>query len=280
MDSREAGENVVVAICRGDRTDTILNPLMVIIMIFAFVVFSIYYMVIVHGIEEYADLPLFFSLAVLLLVIISCMMPILVISSLLRRNRRHYGREGDLRKALMDYTLVKCCISDDDLTRLRKLDEVMRENERMPYRSRLACLMLSGISISVLCWLIYPINMHLGEVSYVLIIEFLFVSLAIFPSITSIPYEHQCRSIEFYDIVSDNIPGIIVHGFVMKPTIKYEDYKRMLRYSVMTLGLMSVHWAYKCIRSMNRHFRSHREMEYEIMVFIRGLENHGDCSDI
>ena len=273
MDARSAANRVIKAICRGDRTDMALNPLMMLIMILAYVIFSVYYMYIVHSIEAYADLPFFFSLAVLILVLIACSMPLLIIYLLLIRNRRHSKRESDLRAALIDYLASQQDgpTGPDGLNEIRKKDEEIRENEKPASPKNVIYLAASAVIVSVIVWVAPYIHEHLGEVSYILIVAFLLIGMSMFPSITSMPYEHEDHFIEFYGLARASFQRIGIELSEFPATIKETDYDKMRTYSILTLGLYSVYWAYVCLSSMNKHFAAHRKAEFEIIGSIKAI---------
>ncbi|UAL08200.1 MAG: hypothetical protein KRP56_02835 [Candidatus Methanogranum gryphiswaldense] len=275
MDTREAGNRVIKAVCRGDRTDLVLNPLMALIVIFAFIVFSVYYMVIVHDIQGYANLPFLFSFTVFILVIIASFMPLIISAVLLIRNKWHSKREEELRAAIIDY--LDACQKDamtlkDRLEKMMEIDDSIRRDEHPSSPWKIIYLMILGIAVSLFCWSVFPLSEHLGEVSYVLIIEFLFIGIVAFPSITLMPYKHERHFIEFYEISKSSFSEIGIELNDFSPTINYMDYNKMRRYSLMTLGIFSIYWAYLCLRSMNKHFLSHKKMEFILISSIKKKE--------
>ncbi|MCL2890333.1 MAG: hypothetical protein FWF40_00390 [Methanomassiliicoccaceae archaeon] len=269
MDTRSAANSVVKAVCRGDKRDMTMNPLAILIVILGFVIFSVYYMVIVHDIESYAALPFFFSLAVLILVLIACFTPLFIVYLLLVRNRRHSKREKELRTAMIDY-LEASGIGTEQLEEMRKADEEIKNAEVPPSPKKILHLAVIGVIISIICWIAPVIHEHLGEVSYILIVAFLLLGMAAFPSITEMPYEHEKRFIEFYGIASAAFRGIGIELDEFPVTVKEISYDKMRFYSMVTLGAYSVYWAYVCLSSMNKHFAVHRRMEFTLISSLKG----------
>ena len=281
MDARSAANRVIKAVCRGDRRDMTLNPLMILIMILAFVVFSVYYMIIVRSIEEYAALPFFFSLAVLILVLIACFMPLFIVLLLLVRNRRHSKRERGLRAALIGYLEASQETGEvlgDMIESMRQMDTEIRENEHPPSPKNMIYLAALGVIASIICWIAPVVNKYLGEVSYILIIAFLLIGMIVFPSITAMPYEHEERFIKFYGLVRMSFLNMGTELDEFPPTVKEISYDRMRTYSIITLGAFSVYWAYVCLSSMNKHFAAHRRIEFKIIESLKGTDHTGQDS--
>jgi len=273
MDTRSAANSVVKAVCRGDKRDMTMNPLAILIVILGFVVFSVYYMVIVHDIESYAALPLFFSLAVLILVLIACFTPLFIVYLLLIRNRRHSEREKDLRAAIMDYLEASGTDVIENkglLEDLRRTDAEIKNFEVTPSPKKLIYLAVPGIIVSIICWATPVINDHLGEVSYILIVAFLLLGMTAFPSITSMPYEHEKRFMGFYGLAAAAFRDIGVELDEFPVTVNDVSYDKMRLYSMITLGAYSVYWAYVCLSSMNKHFAAHRRIEFTLISSLKG----------
>ena len=280
MDTRSTANRVIKAVCRGDKRDMTVNPLMILIMILAFVIFSVYYMVIVRSIEEYAALPFFFSLAVLILVLIACFMSLSIVFLLLERNRRHSKRERDLREALIDHLEASDLKGDrETLESMRRTDEVIRENEHPASPKNMIYLAALGVTVSIICWAAPIINNYLGEVSYILIVAFLLIGMSAFPSVTTMPHEHEKRFIEFYELVRTSFLDIGIELDEFPPTIKEIDYEKMRAYSIFTLGAYSVYWAYVCLSSMNKHFAVHRRIEFTLIGSLKDIHHDDQGSE-
>jgi len=268
MDTRSAANGVVKAVCRGDKRDMTMNPLAILIVILGFVIFSVYYMVIVHDIESYAALPFFFSLAVLILVLIACFTPLFIVYLLLIRNRRHSKREKELRAALIDY-LEASGIGTEQLEEMRKADTEITNAEVPSSPKKIMYLAVPGVIVSVICWATPVINDYLGEVSYILIVAFLLLGMASFPSITEMPYDHEKRFMGFYGLAAAAFLNIGIELDEFPATIKEVSYDKMRLYSIVTLGAYSVYWAYVCLSSMNKHFAVHRRIEFTLISSLK-----------
>ncbi|MFA6710913.1 MAG: hypothetical protein WCR24_05275 [Candidatus Methanomethylophilaceae archaeon] len=279
MDSKEAGNKVIRCTCFSEKTDVLLNPLMIIIAVVSYLVFAFYYLTIVREIEIEWTLPLHFVIAAYGLVVIGIALSMMTYHLILIRNYAHSKREKDLRRYLISYLNTRSAAKDiditDDLARLIEIDADISQHEDPTRPRKMLCLILIPVTIVFASLAIDVMHNNLGEVTMVTMILILSIGLMTVPEVTSFPYDHEQHFAEFHErmrLVSERV-GLDTVRF--EPTVPLRSFDRLAKLSVCTLGVYSVFWAYLLFKDTNEHFRNQRIVENDFIDKMRKIENGG-----
>jgi len=113
---------------------------------------------------------------------------------------------------------------------------------------------------------------NLGEVTIITMILMLLLGLLAAPEATTFPHEHEQCFTEFHDqmrLISEKV-GINVIRF--EPTVPIRSFDKLVKFSICTLGIYSIYWAYLLFKDTNEHFRNQRIVENDFVDKMRRLE--------
>ncbi|MFA5452412.1 MAG: hypothetical protein WC248_02410 [Candidatus Methanomethylophilaceae archaeon] len=276
MDSKEAGNKIIRCACYSEKTDILLNPLMIIIAVISYLVFAFYYLTIIREIDIQWSLPVHFIITAYGLVIIGILLSMITYYLILKRNYAHSKRESDLRRYLISYLKIRSRTDDidisDDLNELIDIDAEISKHED-PIRPRKTLYLIIIPTIIILVSLSVNImNDNLGEVTTITMVLMLLLGLLAAPEATTFPHEHEQCFTEFHNqmrLISEKI-GLDVVRF--EPTIPIRSFNKLAKFSICTLGFYSIYWAYLLFKDTNEHFRNQRIVENDFIDKMRKLE--------
>jgi len=266
VDTKEAGNGIIRCTCRGERTDILINPLMILIAIISYLVFAFYYMTIVRDIELKWTLPVHFAIAVFALVIIGAILALAVCYLISLRNYSHWKRENDLRARLILYLELRREVIGanigDDIDYLKDTDAKIFRSEIQPFNSKkVIYILIVPLIIMVISLFVEVLRIHLGEITIVMMLLTLLTGLLAFPEMTSFSYDHERNFIRFYDQIRDISSSLRLEIPEFNATIPERSYGKLAKYSVCTLSILTPYWAYILISDMNSHIRNQRIVE-------------------
>lgn len=279
MDSKKAGNRIIRCTCLSEKTDILLNPLMILIAVVSYLVFAFYYLTIVREIEIEWKLPLHFVIAAYSLVVIGVALSMVTYHLILIRNYAHSEREKDLRRYLISYLDIRSTAENiditDDLNRLVEIDADISQHEYPVRPRRMLCLILIPVTIIFASLSIDVMHNNLGEVTMITMILILSIGLMTVPEVTSFPYDHERHFAEFHDCMRLASEKIGLDTVRFEPTVPMRSFERSFKLSICTLGVYSIFWAYLLFKDTNEHFRNQRIVENDFIDGMRKMENGG-----
>ena len=279
MDTKEAGNRIIRCTCYSERTDILLNPLMIIVAVISYLVFAFYYLTVIREIEIEWTLPLHFIIAAYGLVIIGIMLAMITYHLILMRNYAHSKRESDLRRYLISYLNVRSRTKNidiaEDLAKLIDIDADISQHEDPIRPRKMLYLLLIPAAIILISLSIDFMHENLGEVTIITMVLILSVGLMAVPEVTSFPYEHERRFAEFHDQMRLTSEKIGLNTVRFEPTVPIRSFSKLAKLSVCTLGAYSIFWAYLLFKDTNTHFRDQRIVENDFIDEMRKIEKDG-----
>ncbi len=274
-DSREIANRILANVHRRERTDLVIEPLLVLVVIIAFMVLINYFMLSLlistvqagEGISE-----LFFNIGLYMV------LHLLIITAgfylLMSRNENHSKREDELRSLLMEY--FRCKVEDHDIQRplrgMVEVDEAIRSKERPVSTWR--ALIWIGLPLFITVLMVEP---ALSLVAAVLGLFFYFVSFLVLVyvirNITNFSYNHERRWRAFQKHVVDAAERIgmrIEHP--CRRTIGIRSFMVFIVISVLTYGAFFPIWIWLLLKDMNRHFEEQWRFEESLIDALREME--------
>lgn len=276
VSSREAGNRIIMNITDRDRSDLVLYPAMIAVVILSYLVILLLYVLSV--LREYgSDLPpldQIFGVLALLLMGVSILLAVFYL--LMIRNKNHSKRESDLRKAMTEYIDTNCFTCGQDLTsyveKMKRLDSKFDMEEKMGNpKKQIFWIALPALLGFLLMWIPslrdYVVYVLLGCFALSII-----VALIIAPHVTTFAREHDKRTKEFTYAFCEAYRSM---GTNLVPTSKTVGYRSFFLFgilTVITIGAFSVVWIYLVFSDMNKHFMEQWKFEDRLLRSVRGSE--------
>ncbi len=278
-DSREVANRILANVHRREKTDLVIEPFLVLVVIVAFMVLINYFMVSLlistlragDGVSE-----LFFNIGLYMV------LHLLIITAgfylLMSRNEKHSKREDELRSLLLEY--FRCKVEDHEIQRplrgMVETDEAIRRKERPVSTWR--ALIWIGLPLFITVLMVEPAlsfaAVALGLFFY--LVSFLALVYVV-RNITNLSYHHERRWLAFQKHMVDAAKrtGMRI-GHPSRKTIGIRSFLVFIVVSVMTYGLFFPIWIWLLLKDMNRHFEEQWLFEESLIEALREREGARD----
>lgn len=272
---RDAVNGIVKSVTERERTDVRLPPLMVAIIVAAYIVVVIYYISQLYSKYDSVPLPQIFTLTALFTV--GAGLLIAIFHLLMSRNNNHLRREAELRMHMIEYAEACNFSCGADLSpyteKLRMIDADIRDKEIFESdRVKLIVLILPLLIGALLIALIGKTDVFITIVCGSFGVSLL-LAIIISPTITTFPMMHELRNLVFYKEWNKDVAPIL--GLSSEPverTIGYRSFWLSLILTIVTVGFFAVFWIYAMFRDMNAHFEEQWYFEDSLLKDIREKE--------
>ena len=271
---RTAANRIIESIADREKTDIKLQPSLVSLVIAIYLAVTIYYVTSVYSRYEIIPIQQMFTVAALFT--IGGALVISIMLSLSTRNRKHAEREGRLRSALIDY-----CIANDhscgydlsaNIERMKDKDEELNRMYDGLVSGPSLFLIAVPIVVSLVLIMLPALKDHAIGIMSVCYGIAMCISLFVTPVITTFPRRHEMLSEEYYHEFEEISGYLGMDGLRYETTIGYRSFWMFILFTVLSLGLFLIYWAYLMFKDMNGHFDMQWAYEDRIFRSVRGRE--------
>ena len=275
MDSVKACNRIILNITDRDRSDMILYPLMIAVVLVSYVAIFVYYTLSVFG--RYDGVPPWehmFGVLALLLMGISLILAVFYL--LMVRSANHSKREADLRKALIDYVVFFGSRKGSDVSQhvknLKGLDEKYLRDERIGNPKRDILWVAAPGILGFMLLFIPQLEDHILTLIAACFLLSVIIALIVIPDVTTFGSKHDKRSLEFTSAFSNAVRPLNMKIVPMSRSIGYRNFGLFAILTVITLGAFSIIWTYTIFGDMNKHFREQWKFEDHLFRMVRDTE--------
>ncbi|HIJ00598.1 MAG: hypothetical protein PWQ88_499 [Candidatus Methanomethylophilaceae archaeon] len=274
-DSSDVANRILLNIHRRERSDVIIEPLLVLVVMFSFLLVVNY--ATFHTLSVTSDrggaLDLFFSLSLYLA--LHFLMILAAFYLLMSRNEKHSQRERELRSLLIEY--VRCRAEETSVeNELRSMIEIDRQiaKKEKPAPSVLTAFLI-GLPLFAMVLMVEPAftNIALSTGAALYVIACLVLLYAMW-NVTDFPRKHEREWIRFQKAAVAALEKMGVNGLVpMRKTVGIRSFTIFLLISVITAGLFFSIWTWLLLRDMNAHFQEQWAFEWSLIESLRKNES-------
>lgn len=277
MELREAANGIIVNIAKREKTDTVIPPMMVVLVLLSYAVVITYYATTLY--REYGHgIPVtqLFSLVALFMIGIGLIVALFYL--LMSRNARHSERERELRHYMIEYAEANNYVCGADISneigRLRNIDtEILSEEDPAFHKNRLMYIGLPAIA-GTLALMFVDLETYAVQLVAVCYGVSIVIAIFIAPSITVFPRQHEKRAVPFYDEFNGIAACLGIKTEKFENRIGYRSFWVFLLVSVLTLGLFVIYWGYLAFNDMNRHFLEQWYYEDTLFRSVKSTETY------
>ncbi len=275
-DSRDIANRILVNVHRREKTDTIIEPKLVLVVMLSFLVLVNYMLISLFMSTRGTDVELeelFFNLGLYL--VLHLLIVLAGFYLLMRRNERHSAREAELRSLIIDY--FRCHVEDRDIQKpLRKMiemDGLIRRKERPVPTLKMAALIALPLIGTVmmlvpsLSWFAITVGIFLYLISFL-------VLLYVIRNVTNFSFDHDRRWMTFqrHVLKASEAIGLKV-GCHCERTVGMRSFMLFIFISYATGGLFFPIWLWLILKDMNRHFQEQWALEESLIEGLREMES-------
>ncbi len=275
MDSKRAANEIIENVFNRDRSDMIIEPLLVTLVLASYLIFTISYGITrLGGLESLSDyseltaqIATFITLGMLIMVSVFFL--------LMGRNEKHCQREKELRSRLIGYMEVRRdrgAPIGGHINEMRALDAKIAAEEK-PLK---AALWGAIIVLPLLVIAIATFTESVPQVAPAIVIALLVSFIALVHSIrnvTTFSYRHEKAWMEFlvpFHKALDEMGVEFANDF--RKQVGYRSFLLFFILSLATGWLFMVVWSHLLLRDMNRHFQEQWAWENCLVQALRGFE--------
>lgn len=273
----ECSNNIILNISDRERSDLILYPLMVAVVILTYLVIQIYY--VVKLFSQYGrDVEFEHMFGVLALLLIGVSLILAIFYLLMVRNSNHSKREASLREAMIGY--IECLGEENnvDVSKhvkgMRSLDQRFRNDEKLGNpKKNIFWVMLPALFGFAIMW-IPALHDYIVWVIVLCLVMSLIMALVIAPHVTTFPKSHDKRTMEFTQAFCESYRKMGVNLVPTSKSVGYRSFWLFAILTIVTVGFFSIVWIYFVFNDMNRHFEEQWRFEDRLLRSVRssGLE--------
>lgn len=271
---RDAANKIIRAILSRERTDIRLPPVMVSIIILAYVVIIIYYAKDMFSRYDSVPLPQLFTLIAMFTIGAGLLIAIFYL--LMIRNAKHAEREKELRSAMIEYAESNNILCGSDIAewveRLKAIDADICEKEKIEFNWFYLILIMVPILIGTVIVILTGDTDRLLTIVGISFLASLAVAILVTPTITTFPMKHELRALVFFKEWNSSSVSLGLPFEQVDRTIGYRSFWVSLILTVLTLGIYWIFWAYAMFRDMNRHFEEQWYFEDNLLKSLRAKE--------
>lgn len=273
----DAGNKIILNISDRDRSDMILYPLMIAVVLFTYIVVLLYYVLSVFS-EYRSDVPYEQMFGILALLLIGISLILAIFYLLMVRNTNHSKRESRLRKAMIEYVDANGSFHPEDVSQyvrqMRILDERFDSQEDMGNpKKNIVWVALPALAGFVLMWI--P-SLREYTIYVLLICMFLsiVVALVVAPHVTTFAAEHDKRTKEFTESFANACRRMDMKFVPTSKTVGYRSFPVFAVLTIATVGFFAIFWVYLIFNDMNKHFMEQWRYEDRLLRSVRssGME--------
>jgi hypothetical protein len=275
MDSVKACNRIILNITDRDRSDMILYPLMIAVVLVSYIAIFVYYTISVF--ERYSGMPPWehmFGVLALLLMGISLILAVFYL--LMVRSANHSRREADLRKALIDYVEFFGSRKGADVSQhvknLKGLDERYLRDERIGNPKRDILWVAAPGILGFMMMFIPQLEDHILLLISGCFLLSVIIALIVIPDVTTFGLKHDKRSLEFTSAFSNAVRPLNMKVVPMSKSVGYRNFGVFAILTLITLGAFSVVWTYMIFGDMNKHFHEQWKFEDHLFRMVRDTE--------
>ena len=275
MDSVKACNRIIMNITDRDRSDMILYPLMIAVVLISYIAIFVYYTLSVFG--KYNGMPPWehmFGVLALLLMGISLILAVFYL--LMVRSANHSKREADLRAALIDYVEFfgsrKGTEVSQHVRNMKGLNDRYLREERIGNPKRDIIWVAAPGIIGFLLMFIPQLEDYILLLIAGCFLLSVVIALIVIPDVTMFGSKHDKRSMEFTAAFSNAVRPLNMRIVPMSKSIGYRSFGVFAILTFITLGAFSVVWMYLIFGDMNKHFQEQWKFEDHLFRMVRGTE--------
>ena len=275
MDSVKACNRIIMNITDRDRSDMILYPLMIAVVLVSYIAIFVYYTMSVFG--KYSGMPPWehmFGVLALLLMGISLILAVFYL--LMVRNANHSKREAELRKALIDYVEFfgsrKGADVSQHLKNLKGLDTKYLREERIGNPKRDILWVAAPGIVGFLMMFIPQLESFILPLIAACFFLSIVIALIVIPDVTTFGLKHDKRSMEFTSVFCNAVRPLNVKLTPMSKSVGYRHFLIFAVLTLITLGAFSIVWTYTIFGDMNKHFQEQWKFEDHLFRMVRNTE--------
>lgn len=275
MRTVDAGNKIIMNIGDRDRSDLVMYPLMVAVVLFSYLAILIYY--VFNLFSKYrGDVPYDHMFGVLALLLMGTSLILAMFYLLMVRNANHSKREATLRDGMIEYIeangLMETVDVSQHLKKLKGLDERYKREEKLGNpKKNIIWIALPALSGFLLMWIpaLREFSVYIIIFCYIMSI---IIALVVAPHVTTFAAKHDKRTREFTEAFCN---AYRVFGVKLTPTSKTVGYRSFPIFAILTivtLGFFSIYWVYTIFSDMNKHFIEQWRFEDHLMRNVRAHE--------
>ena len=275
MSSVSACNKIIVNVSERDRSDMILHPLMIAVVLVSYVSIFIYYTLSVF--RKHSGLPPWehlFGMLALLMMGISLILAVFYL--LMVRAANHSKREASLRKALIEYVEGVSSRKNIDVSQhlrnLRGLDgKYLREEKTGNPKRDIIWVAVPGLLGFVVMFIPQLEDYILPLVAACFFLSVV-IALIVVPDATTFGLKHDKRSVEFTAAFSNACRVLGMRVVPMSKSVGFRSFLVFLIITVITAGIFAVVWTYMIFSDMNKHFQEQWKFEDHLFRMVRSTE--------
>jgi hypothetical protein len=275
MDSVKACNRIILNITDRDRSDMILYPLMIAVVLVSYIAIFVYYTLSVF--EKYSGMPPWehmFGVLALLLMGISLILAVFYL--LMVRSANHSKREADLRRALIDYVEFFGSRKGSDVSQhvknLRGLDAKYLREEKIGNPKRDILWVAAPGIVGFLLMFIPQLESYILPLIAGCFFLSVVIALIVIPDVTTFGLKHDKRSLEFTSAFSNAVRPLNMKIVPMSKSVGYRNFGVFAILTLITLGAFSIIWTYTIFGDMNKHFQEQWKFEDHLFRMVRDTE--------
>ena len=275
-ESRDIANRILVNIHRRERTDTVIEPKLVLLVMVSFLVLVNYMLVSLFlstSGEDTELVDLFFNLG--LYMVLHLLIILAGFYLLMRRNEKHSKREEELRSLILEY--FRCHVEDHDIQKhLRKMigtDALIQRKER-PVPSLKMAILISLPLLGTVLMIEPSLSVFAMTVGLFLYIVSFVVLLYVIRNVTNFSFDHDRRWITFqkHTLKAADAIGLKVDCPCGR-TVGMRSFVLFIFISYATGGLFFPVWIWLILKDMNRHFEEQWAFEESLIDGLRARES-------
>ncbi len=274
-DQRNAANGIIEEIVSRERTDMVLPPAMVAFVVLTYIAIAFAYVAEVvrtHG----SQIPTAQTFGLSAIYLIGNGLVLAVFYLLTSRNRKHSKRESRLRKAMIRYAEA-CNIScgadlGPNIGKMKNLDAAVDAVDKKRLAGGNIAFALVPMAFGSMVLAAVDTAQNAIWVFAALYGISILVLLAIAPSVTEFPRNHEMAAIDFAEEFQSAAPFLGISAVPYGRTMGYRSFWLFVALTAFTVGIFVAVWAYLAFRDMNWHFVVQWRYEDEILRSVRDRE--------
>jgi hypothetical protein len=276
MSSKNVANEIITNIYYRDRTDILVEPVLVAIVLGSYLLFTISYAISQMGrwgsLSE--DGVLAMHVATFLTLGLLIMMSIFFL--LMSRNEKHSQREAELRSAMIRYLEELNHLQGRDLEKhiaeMRRIDETIVRKEHPAPAKWWAMLIAAPLVLMVLSSFTDTAPMAVPVLGLALAASFIALAFTI-RGVTNFSYNHEKRWMGFLLPFHKALRELRVpFPNEFQKQVGFRSFLLFFILSIVTGWLFMPVWSYLLFRDMNLHFQEQWTWENCLVKSLRGFE--------
>ncbi|MDD3398356.1 MAG: hypothetical protein PHW93_02005 [Candidatus Methanomethylophilaceae archaeon] len=276
MSSKKVANEIIVNVYDRDRTDIMVEPALVTVVLASYLLFTISYAVTqMSRIRDLTDNGvLAMHVATFLTLGLLIMMSIFFL--LMSRNEKHSHREKALRKAMIDYLQelnhLRGSNLDGLIAEMRRIDDRISSKERPAAARKWGLIIVAPLVLMVISSFTDTAPLAVPVLGLALGTSFVALVFTI-RGVTNFAYNHEKAWLDFLTPFQKSLKELqIPFPNKFEKQVGFRSFLVFLILSLVTGWLFMPIWAYLLFRDMNLHFRQQWAWENCLIRALRNFE--------